>query len=157
MSLRPGPTLEENEAQIEAVETGFADALRLATAVVDNKATLVDPILEKYFNTTDTDTVTKVFQQVLGPRPEGGIIGTQHYQGNSLLDQIFVQKLDRDKKCSPQTLAYTGDGQTDDPFICMCDLVFKHKSLDQTACNELGDNVSWKMMTLGGTLLHEYM
>ena len=52
-------------------------------------------------------------------------------------------------------MAYMMNAETDEPFIVVCDILFKHKSIPQTTCRELGNHVSYKMMTLGGSLLHE--
>jgi hypothetical protein len=67
-----------------------------------------------------------------------------------------VQKQDGDSKCDGRTLAYMDDFETDEPTITVCNILFEHKGIFDTTCKELGDHVSYKMLTIGGTLLHEY-
>ncbi|KAI9880630.1 MAG: hypothetical protein M1830_001981 [Pleopsidium flavum] len=141
------------EPQVSIIEQGFKDVIELAGYVITTPATTVDPIFQKYFNKGDEDTVVKVFNQIMGnpSDPE-----KPDPTGNDLLGNIFVQKKDTESQCGGRTLAYMGDHNTDDPFIVVCDILFKHKGLFDTKCEDLGDNVSYKMLTIAGTLLHEY-
>lgn len=70
-------------------------------------------------------------------------------------------KQDTDGQCSGRTIAYMGDAQTDNPFIVLCPNAFQKKAINGNGATisiaELGDTVSYRMMPLGGTLLHEYM
>ena len=141
------------EPQVSEVEQGFKDAIEHCSYVVGTNDQTVDPILAKYFNSGDKDTVIKVFNQIMGNPADPD---NPDPTGNSLLGSILVQKADTSNLCGGQTLAYMGDPGTDNPFIVVCDILFQHKAIGDTTCDSLGDNVSYKMLTIGGTLIHEY-
>ena len=143
------------EPQVSQVEQGFKDAIELCSYVfVDDDTTT--PILEKYFNSGDHDTVLAVFNQIMG-NPSDPL--NPDPTGSSMLGSILVQKEDTEGLCTGRTLSYMGDPGTDNPFIVVCDPLFQHGSVDgpdALTCDSLGDNVSYKMMTVGATFIHEY-
>ena len=142
------------EPQVSIIEKGFKDVMELSSYVLTATDRTAHPIFLKYFNAADEDVVTKVFRQILGnPKDPANPDPT----GNDLLGDILVQKGDRDGQCAGgRALAYMGDHNTDNPFIVVCDALFQHKRIFDTKCEDLGDTVSYKMLTIGATLLHEY-
>jgi hypothetical protein len=155
LSKRRDPDTAGNlvEPEVSVVEQGFKDVIQLASYVVVTSDQTVNPIFEKYFDGNDQQTVIKVFNQIMG-NPEDP--RQPDPTRNDLLGDIFVQKQDGDSKCDGRTLAYMDDFETDKPTITVCNILFEHKGIFDTTCEELGDHVSYKMLTTGGTLLHEY-
>ena len=166
------PDTDNRPNQLDQVETAFKDALMLASYVLD-KIGGDNSIFPNYFNEADRGNVRKVFATIVGqpPAPVGST------PGNDLLDNILVQTTDTEGKCDPRTLAYTNDGDTDHPYIVLCPAAFKKKAVttlngapnpaddpadaehylncEDTDANSDG-HVSYRMNSLGATLLHEY-
>ena len=141
------------EPEVSIIERGFKDAIEIASYIASSPASTVDPIFQKYFNAGDEAAVLAVFNQILGNPADPS---NPDPTGNDLLGNILVQREDTDNLCGGATLAYMGDHNTGNPFIAVCDILFNHKGIFDTTCDELGDNVSYKMLTIGATLLHEY-
>lgn len=167
------PDIIPHPKQLDQVETAFKDALELAAYVLkefDDDET----IFPNYFDEADRANIRKVYEAIGGTpaEPDGDL------PGNDLLSNILVQITDTEDKCDSQTLAYTNDGDTEEPYIVLCPSAFKKKAVNplngapnpstnpadadyyltcqDTVANSDG-HVSYRMNSLGATLLHEYM
>lgn len=65
--------------------------------------------------------------------------------------------------CTQDTFAVTLKGDTNHPQIVICPLGFSqggiskgYADVEAVTCQTLGTTVSWRMSTLGATLIHEY-
>jgi hypothetical protein len=99
--------------------------------------------------------------------------------GNDKLSSIRVSldfPVDEEMACDPTDDDDTrvvearlrGD-RTDNPFMVLCPSAFTHGGIDKgygkipffnvpkVSCENFGSRVSWKMDTLGSTIMHEYM
>ncbi|OAF99062.1 uncharacterized protein CC84DRAFT_1191530 [Paraphaeosphaeria sporulosa] len=163
-----GADFDENEEPkpntLEKTETAINDALELAsyvTSYIDDD----NDIYPHYFDEADRAEIKRIFVDL-----------TNGQKGNDYLDKILIQKSDDDNLCDDQTLAYSNDEDTENPYIVLCPNSFKKKAVTAlpskdiddedaldfyTVCakdgGDLGDTVSYRMNTLGMTLLHEYM
>ena len=157
--------------QLDQVETAFNDALELASYVLSaiDKDTTIYP---NYFADEDRANVKAVYSAIIGQT----IVPENPSTGNDLLGKILVQTTDTENKCDDQTLAYTNDGDTEKPYIVLCPNAFKKKAVTSLKgaenpadnpndaahyiqCLDFeadGGHVSYKMNSLGATLLHEY-
>lgn len=162
------PDTEPHPNQLDQLETAIKDAFELCAYVlggsVANGIDSNSPIFGKYFNEADRATVKSVFSTI---QPTTG-------DGNDLLDKVFLQKTDPDNACNDRTLA-ASYLEGDNPFIVTCPSLFKKKAVTPLngaaqnddyyiSCDELlsggsytgTGHVSYKMNSLGMTLLHEY-
>ena len=161
------PDTETHPNHLDQLEAAIQDAFELCDYVLTTPGHGIDsdsPIFTKYFDEGDRAGVKSVFQTI---QPSSGV-------GNDLLDNIFLQNEDPDGKCDDRTLA-ASYLEGDDPFIVTCPSLFNKKAVTPLkgaesndghyiACDELlsGDGntgtgaVSYKMNSLGMTLLHEY-
>ncbi|KAJ4420470.1 hypothetical protein N0V82_004347 [Gnomoniopsis sp. IMI 355080] len=162
------PDTEPHPNQLDQLETAIQDAFELCDYVLTSVGDGIDsdsPIFTKYFDEADRAGVKKVFQTI---SPSAGV-------GNDLLDNILLQKEDPDGRCDDRTLA-ASYLEGDDPFIVTCPSLFNKKAVTELKGTEAGDDthyvlcddllsggdftgtgaVSYKMNSLGMTLLHEY-
>ncbi|KAF1352619.1 hypothetical protein BDV97DRAFT_271295, partial [Delphinella strobiligena] len=160
------PDTEPHPNHLDQLEAAIQDAFELCDYVLTSSVGIDSdsPIFTKYFNEGDRAGVKSIFQTI---QPSTGI-------GNNLLDNIFLQNEDPDGKCDDRTLA-ASYLEGDDPFIVTCPSLFDKKAVtslngaDATdepyiTCDELLSSdgstgtgaVSYKMNSLGMTLLHEY-
>lgn len=162
------PDTDTHPNKLDQVETAFKDALELADYVAKYGFDEEEDIFSKYFDEGDRAKVKEVFVTIGSNGksiPKGGATG------NDLLDKLLVQTTDEDDDCDGTVLAFMVNKKRK-PFIVLCPEAFKKKATthlkgadSQTedgrkyylGCEELGDNVSYRMNTLGATLLHEYM
>jgi hypothetical protein len=166
------PDEEPHPNKLDKVERAFNDAFELAayaTTVID------DPnrqnIFTKYFNEGDRANVRKVFSTIWtqptdtnAPAADGG---------SSFLGEIMVQQTDSRNLCGdPRLIAYLDQNNApNDVAIVLCPRAFNKKGVTAIngqdpqgdgkenhylTCEAIGDNVSFKMNSLGMTLLHEY-
>ncbi|KAK3203665.1 hypothetical protein GRF29_106g255553 [Pseudopithomyces chartarum] len=166
------PDEEPHPNKLEKVERAFADAFELAsyaTTVID------DPnrqgIFTKYFNEEDRANVRKVFTTIWtqpedqnAPAADGG---------SPFLGEIMVQQSDSRNLCGdPRLIAYLDQNNApNDVAIVLCPRAFNKKGVTAIegqdpqgpgsenhylTCDAIGDNVSFRMNSLGMTLLHEY-
>jgi hypothetical protein len=166
------PDEEPHPNKLDKVERAFADAFELAayaTTVID------DPnrqnIFTKYFNEGDRANVRKVFSTIWTQPTDTSAPAADGR--SSFLGEILVQQTDSRNLCGDARLiAYLDQNNApDDVAIVLCPRAFNKKGVtaingqdpqgDGSAnhyltCEALGDNVSFKMNTLGMTLLHEY-
>jgi len=115
------PDAEPHPNQLDKVETAFKDAIELTSSVklfIDTDTT----IFPHYFADKDRAEITRIFTSI-----------NNNDQGNDYLSKILVQVTDRDGRCDSITLAYSGDYNTEAPFIVLCPTVFKKKAI--TALN----------------------
>ena len=162
------PDTDTHPNQLDQVETAFKDALELADYVVRFGFDNDRDIFSKYFDEGDRTKVKKVFVTIGSNGkdiPQGGATG------NDLLDKLLVQTTDDDELCDGAVLSYLVNKKRK-PYIVLCPEAFNKKATillkgaDPQAedaakyymlCEDLGDNVSYRMNSLGATLLHEYM
>ncbi|KAJ5894196.1 hypothetical protein N7495_005887 [Penicillium taxi] len=142
------------------ITDGFKDALRLAKTVQTAPDATVDTILEKYFDSSDKETVMDLFKKITG--------SDDQYAGNSILSQMNVVQDYADKKgkmgCyDPTIYAVTRRYTTSTPKMIICDSGFAFGGIDKSytdvsavTCSTIGSIVSKKMDFLGATILHEY-
>lgn len=166
------PDTDEHPNHLDQVETAFNDALELASYVL-NVIDTDSTIFPHYFDEGDRAGVKNVYAAILGTTstPEGPTTG------NDLLGNLLVQTTDTSNLCGDGlTLAYTTGHDTDHPFIVLCPNAFNKKAVTSLKgaenpadnpddakhyiqCEDLqaqGAFVSYKMNSLGATLLHEY-
>ncbi|KAF2727136.1 hypothetical protein EJ04DRAFT_557572 [Polyplosphaeria fusca] len=163
------PDSDDHPNQLDKVETAFNDALEL-TSYALTKIDGDTDIFPHYFDDGDRAEIKRIFETI--NKNDAG----EADKGSDYLSKILVQTTDRDGKCDSSTLAYSGDYNTDKPFIVLCPNAFKKKAVTALkgkesedsdaldfymACSidggQIGDHVSWTMNSLGMTLLHEYM
>ena len=150
------------------METAFNDALELADYVVRRGFDNDPDIFTKYFDEGDRAKVREVFVTIGSNGKELPETGAT---GNDLLDKLLVQTTDDDQFCDTGVLSYLINKKTK-PYIVLCPAAFNKLATTQlkgadaqtddgrkyyATCEKLGDNVSYRMNTLGATLLHEYM
>jgi len=166
------PDEEPHPNKLDKVERAFFDAFELAsyaTNVID------DPnrqgIFTKYFNEEDRANVRKVFATIWtqpedqnAPAADGG---------SSFLGEIMVQQTDSRNLCGdPRLMAYLDQNKApNDVALVLCPRAFNKKGVTAIegqdpqgpgfenhylTCDAIGDNVSFRMNSLGMTLLHEY-
>lgn len=162
------PDTDPHPNHLDQLETAIQDAFELCSYVLTDAAYGIDtdsPIFNKYFDEGDRAGVKSVFQTI---SPSAGV-------GNDLLDNVLLQNEDPDGKCDDRTLA-ASYLERSDPFIVTCPSLFNKKAVTSLKgaentddyniiCDELlsGDEytgtgaLSYKMNSLGMTLLHEYM
>ncbi|KAJ5887384.1 hypothetical protein N7495_007425 [Penicillium taxi] len=162
IAKRTIPSIEEfDETDKIRIKNGFSDAMKIAKSVLTSKASIVDPILAKYFDKEDKTKVLEVYEKITG----GSLA---QYSGNTLLSQITV--VDE---------GYPGWGHmscgkdddmgeihlfdTSNPILVVCDYALDRGNIDKgyddipaVTCDNIGDTVGSKMDTLGSTILHEY-
>tara|TARA_R110002003_G_scaffold9_14_gene485 strand:+ start:29296 stop:29949 length:654 start_codon:yes stop_codon:yes gene_type:complete len=166
------PDEEPHPNKLDKVERAFNDAFELAgyaTTVID------DPnrqnIFTKYFNEEDRANVRKVFATIWtqpedpnAPAADGG---------SPFLEEIMVQQTDSRNLCGDARLiAYLDQNSApNDVALVLCPRAFNKKGVTvingqdpqdpgsenhYLNCEAIGDNVSFRMNSLGMTLLHEY-
>ncbi|CAO2648682.1 Nn.00g079490.m01.CDS01 [Neocucurbitaria sp. VM-36] len=166
------PDEEPHPNKLDKVERAFNDAFELAgyaTTVID------DPnrqnIFTKYFNEEDRANVRKVFATIWtqpedtdAPAADGG---------SPFLGEIMVQQTDSRNLCGDARLiAYLDQNSApNDVALVLCPRAFNKKGVTAINgqdpqgpgsenhylnCAAIGDNVSFRMNSLGMTLLHEY-
>lgn len=118
------------------------------------------PIADSEITTADS-THVDVYKTILGGPANDP-------PGNQLLSQITISKDFPNSKgnlacSSDKNLAAMRNYKTKNPIIILCPRAFKFPSqrtsfpdLPVPTCESLDALVSWKMATLGATLLHEY-
>lgn len=183
-TLTPTPTLVNHAFVVPPVGPGFLpretphivrgyeDAVRMARSVLSwsEEVGWFDPIFVQYFGIEDREFVLDVFAAIAGgrepfPKPAHG--------GNPLLAGIEVV-VDFESEESPFQCAGEGnegvtavmDTMPGDPpvsKIILCTAGLKYGAIDthqdgvnDVNCDTLDPRVSWKMDTLGSTLLHEF-
>jgi len=111
------PDVEPKPNNLNKVETAFLDAIELADYVglfIDTDTT----IYPHYFDEVDRAEITRIFASI-----------SNGNAGNDYLSKITVQATDTEELCGERTLAYSGDYNTDDPFIVLCPNAFKKKAV----------------------------
>ncbi|KAK4198320.1 hypothetical protein QBC40DRAFT_230309 [Triangularia verruculosa] len=150
--------------RLNKIETAFKDAIEM-TSVVLSLIETDETIYPHYFDSADREEITRIFRDL-----------NNNDEGHEMLGNFLVQTTDTDNLCGDQALAYSGDFNTDQPFIVICPRAFNKKAIgdlegkdrgDEDATDfyagcaegggDIGDNVSFHFNTLGMTLLHEYM
>ncbi|KAK4675965.1 hypothetical protein QC764_507865 [Podospora pseudoanserina] len=150
--------------RLNKVETAFKDAIELTSAVLSFIET-DETIYPHYFDPADREEITRIFRDL-----------NNDGEGHDMLGNFLVQTTDLDNACGDRGLAYSGDYNTEQPFIVVCPRAFNKKAIGDlegkdrgdedardfyAACAEDGgdiaDNVSFHFNTLGMTLLHEYL
>ncbi|KAK4173890.1 hypothetical protein QBC36DRAFT_348385 [Triangularia setosa] len=141
--------------RLNKIEIAFRDAIELTLAVL--------PFIE-----TDETIYPTYF--------DPGNHLNNNGEAYDMLRNLLVQTTDVDNACGDHGLAYSGDYNTEQPFIVVCPRAINKKAIDDlegkgrgdedardfyAACIEDGgdiaDNVSFHFNTLGMTLLHEYL
>jgi hypothetical protein len=112
------PDEQPKPNRLNKVETAFRDAIDLTTFVGLFIATDTT-IFPHYFDEQDRAEVARIFRTVNGGDDKG----------NPYLDKIFVQTTDTEGLCGGLTLAYSGDYNTERPFIVLCPNAFKKKAV----------------------------
>ena len=167
------------------IKDAFSDAYHLAMNALGAPDDQFDKVFKKCFNMDDKNTVkgesihhvvlgsissyqtillttyTEVFKKILGSYPTDN-------PGNPLIKDISVvedYKHDDDGSftCNGRTMAEIRDWWTDHPKIIICDgaglnhggIRKGYKNVKAVDCDNLDKRVSWKMDTLGATVLHE--
>lgn len=161
-------TVEPPPNQLDKMETAFHDAMELCAYVL-NGIDSDTKIFPKYFKECDRALIKDVFHTIYTCSkcaPDAGIMG------NEMLDRIFVRVDDVDGLCNDQMLSYMDDKDPNKPFIVLCPNAFKKKAVTMLRgkkptdpdshefyidCPAFGDNVSYRMNSLGMTLLHGYL
>ncbi|KAK4683051.1 hypothetical protein QC764_0025440 [Podospora pseudoanserina] len=150
--------------RLNKVETAFRDAIEL-TSVVLSVIETDKTIYQHYFSPDDREEITRIFRDL-----------NNNGEGHEMLGNFLVQTTDLDNACGDRGLAYSGDYNTDRPFIVICPRAFNKKAINDlegkdrgdedarafyAGCAEdggdIGDHVSFHFNTLGMTLLHEYL
>lgn len=166
------PDEEPHPNHLDKVERAFNDAFELAgyaTTVIDDPSR--QAIFTKYFNEEDRANVRKVFSTIWtqptdpeAPAADGG---------SPFLGEILVQQKDSRNLCGEERLiAYIDQNNApDDVALVLCPRAFNKKGVTviegqdpqgdgkenhYLTCDAIGDNVSFRMNSLGMTLLHEY-
>lgn len=166
------PDEEPHPNRLEKVERAFNDAFELAAYAV----TIIDDanrqgIFTKYFNEGDRANVRKVFSTIW-TQPEDTSAPAAD-GGSEFLGEIQVQQTDSRNECGdPRLIAYLDQNNApNDVALVLCPRAFNKKGVTAIEgqepnapgsenhylnCDAIGDNVSFRMNTLGMTLLHEY-
>ena len=112
------PDSRPHPNRLNQVETAFIDVLELTSDVLDFIDT-DNSILPHYFSVADRAEIKRHFSVI-----------NNNGKGAAYLDHVFVQVTDRDHHCNDLTLAYSGDYNTDKPFIVLCPNAFKKKAIN---------------------------
>nr|OQO27819.1 hypothetical protein B0A51_04654 [Rachicladosporium sp. CCFEE 5018] len=134
----------------------------------DTQSDQVEPIISKYFNPRNYPTVKAVSNNILGGDPS---------QGNVRLSDMTAHPDHPDPSNDGKLTCNTKDNfmaqlrdqpDLEHPIIILCDSAFTHGGIGKgygsiplfnvpaVACGNFDERVSWKMDTLGSTLLREY-
>lgn len=160
----PGISTSFSAQEVEQIKRGFNDVLKLVDTVLTKArdAREFDKIFVKYFNIKDRDFVLSVFNQILG--------GDKDY-GNALLADISImvdyQNAEGNWVCVTVDkgiiTAQVREEDPKSPNLVLCKSALKYGAIDHpfqgvldVNCNTLDPRVSFKMVTLGSILLHEY-
>ncbi|KAF2122049.1 hypothetical protein BDV96DRAFT_136833 [Lophiotrema nucula] len=122
-----------------------------------------DAVFDNYFNPDDLANVEQVFQYVSDARdddPDGDADGSEYFSGIQVIN--FPAGKGEECEDNPNLLAWLEPIEADPPnraVMRICDKAFKYPDVESndSGCAALGDNVSGKMSTLGGIVLHEMM
>lgn len=142
--------------------------LSLLVDAFKSGASLISDIFTKYFDEGDRAAVKNVFYSVVTDTYTPEI----PWEGSDKLDNLLVQTFDSLGYCDDdRTLAYSDFDSDDNLFIVLCERAFRKKAavsaLDGVddpfdpkyyiTYEGLGNTLSYRMSSLGMTLLHEYM
>ena len=147
--------------QTTQLNDGFRDAIELSSYAL---MAIDGPIFTKYFNAGDADLVRNTFLAIMGNPSDPNnpdVTGSSKLGGISIVQDYA--DADGDLACDGQTMAELRDWSTDNPKLVMCDPGFGHGgigkgygSVPSVDCGFIGDQVNWRMDTIGSILLHEY-
>lgn len=140
-------------AHVAAITQGYKDMATQVNAVLQGDQQIYNAVIKNYFHPSHFSVVSKILNNLV--LPAGGDVGT----GSSLIGSVTMNGSDIRNKCvDPQIFAYTGsqrDGSASQIHLC-AERGYGYPSLAQVSCDVLDPEVSWKMTTLGGSvILHE--
>ncbi|KAF2649079.1 hypothetical protein K491DRAFT_735734 [Lophiostoma macrostomum CBS 122681] len=149
-------------------QAAFYDAIILARTVHTKPNTEKwDKIFPKYFQLSEKVGVEKIFATISGAKkkmPNNPYNGLDDgvYDGSDLFKKVTVvnSPVLPERECEApnyedRMLAWLQNMDEDRAVIRFCPRGLKYPTQDETKCSDLDNEVSGKMSTIGGIMLHE--
>jgi hypothetical protein len=150
-------------ANLEKAQRAYAEAVLMARNVhtkVDG-AGKWDTIFKNYFQPDDQSNVERVFAGISGvtdDKPDGDEDGSDYFERIIMINFKFDNSGDDCEDKPDRLLAWLENIQGGEPnraVVRICPRAFQYPLRDGTKCEDLDEEVSGKMSTLGGVFLHE--